>query len=126
QQGKETSTTYGGKMMRKIAGLLILAGLAIASALAATETFSDVSVIDVSCSKKAAADPDTHTRACALGCSGSGFGFYTKEKNFVKLDAEGNKKILAELKASEKKDHFRADITGEVKGDTISVSSVKL
>ena len=112
--------------MRKMATLLVLAGLAIAPAFAASETFNDVSVIDVSCSKKAAADPDSHTRSCALGCSASGYGFYTKEKNFVKFDAEGNKKILAALKASDKKDHLRADVTGEVKGDTISVTSIKL
>src|SRR5262249_38159171 len=114
------------KSMKKVAAFLVLAGLSIASAFAAGETFSDVSVIDVSCSKKAAADPDSHTKACALACSASGDGFYTKEKNFVKFDAEGNKRVLEALKASDKKDHLRADITGEVKGDTISVTSIHL
>jgi len=112
--------------MRKVAAFLVLAGLAIGPAFAASETFSDVSVIDVSCSKKAAADPDSHTKACALACSASGYGFYTKDKNFVKFDAEGNKKVLEALRASDKKDHLRADITGELKGETISVTSIHL
>jgi len=42
------------------------------------------------------------------------------------VDAEGNKRVLEALKASDKKDHLRADITGEVKGDTISVTSIHL
>jgi hypothetical protein len=30
------------------------------------------------------------------------------------------------LKASDKKDHLRVDVSGEVKGDTLEVTSVKL
>ena len=43
-------------------------------AFAAVETYKDVSVVDVNCSKKVAADPDSHTRACALKCAASGYG----------------------------------------------------
>jgi hypothetical protein len=44
----------------------------------------------------------------------------------LKFDAEGNKQIVAALKASTKKDHLRADVTGDVEGDSIKVTSVTL
>ena len=59
------------------------------------ETFNNVSVVDVSCSKKAAADADAHTRTCALQCQKSGFGILTADKKFLKFDADGNAKMLA-------------------------------
>jgi len=94
--------------------------------LAASETFSNASLIDSNCSKKAAADPDSHTRECALKCQASGYGIITKDHQFLKFDAAGNTKITEALKASDKKDHLRVDVTGDVKGDTLQVTSIKL
>jgi hypothetical protein len=111
--------------MKKFASLAVLALFAL-PAFAASETFKDVLVVDVNCSRKVAADPDSHTRACALKCSESGFGIITKDKQFVRLDAAGNAQVIAALKASEKKDHLRADVSGEVQGDTLKVASIKL
>ena len=88
--------------MRKAVSFLVLLGLAAMPALAAVETYKDVSVVDVNCSTKVAADPDSHTRACALKCAASGFGIVTKDKQFLKFDAEGNAKIADALKASGK------------------------
>jgi|ERR1700722_12337471 hypothetical protein len=110
-------------MMKRLASLLAL-GMLAAPALAAT--FNDVSVVDVGCSKKVAADADAHTRECALACQKSGFGILTPDKKFLKFDAAGNAKILAELKASDKTDHLRVNVTGEVEGDTLKVASVQL
>jgi len=110
--------------MMKILASLLAVGLLATPALAAT--FNDVSVIDVSCSSKAAADADAHTRACALSCQKSGFGILTSDKKFLKFDADGNAKMLAELKASDKTDHLRVNVTGDVKGDTLKVASVQL
>jgi len=112
--------------MRKAVSFLVLLGLAAMPALAAVETYKDVSVVDVNCSTKVAADPDSHTRACALKCAASGFGIVTKDKQFLKFDAEGNAKIADALKASEKKDHLRVDVSGDVQGDTLKVTSIKL
>ena len=111
--------------MRKFAYLGIL-GLLALPMVASAETFKDVSVVDVNCSAKAAAAPDTHTRACALKCEASGFGIITSDKKFVKFDAAGNKQIIAALKASDKKDHLRVDVSGDMDGDTLKVTSVKL
>lgn len=112
--------------MRKLASLFVLFGLCVIPALAAAETYKDVPVVDVNCSARAAADPDSHTRACALKCAASGFGIVTQDKKFVKFDAEGNAKIEEALKASDKKDHLRVDVTGDLQGDTLKVTSVKL
>ena len=109
--------------MKILASILAL-GLMATPALAAT--FNDVSILDVACSKKSAADADSHTRDCALMCKESGFGIVTADKKFLKFDASGNAKMLELLKVSDKSDHLRVNVTGDVKGDTIAVSSVKL
>jgi hypothetical protein len=113
-------------MMRKLASVLVLLGMWAMPALGAPETYNNVAVVDVACSKKVASDPDSHTRTCALQCEKSGYGVVTKDKGFLKLDAEGNAKIAEALQASDKKDHLRVDVTGEVQGDTLKVTSIKL
>jgi len=113
-------------MTMKILASLLMAGLMVTPALAATKTFNDVSVIDVACSKKAAATADAHTRDCALMCEKSGFGIVTADKKFLKFDADGNAKILEQLKGSDKTDHLRVNVSGDVDGDTLKVTSVKL
>lgn len=111
--------------MKKIASFLILVGLGVVPAFAATSTFKDVSLVDVNCSKKVAANPDAHTRSCALACQKSGFGILANN-HFLKFDANGNREVLQELKASHETDHLRVNVSGEVQGDTLKVSSVKL
>ena len=112
--------------MRKLVSFVVLLGVCAIPAFAAPETFTGVSVIDSNCSKKAAADPDSHTRECALKCAASGYGILTSGNQFLKFDAAGNAKITEALKTSEKKDHLRADVAGDVKGDTLQVTSIKL
>jgi hypothetical protein len=90
------------------------------------ESYDNVPVVDVNCSRKAAADPDSHTRDCALKCAGSGFGIVTRDQHFLKFDAAGNAKVAEALKASTKKDHLRVNVTGDVQGDTLKVASVTL
>jgi hypothetical protein len=109
--------------MKMLASLLAL-GMMASPALAAT--FNDVSILDVACSKKSAATADAHTRDCALMCKESGFGIVTADKKFLKFDATGNAKMLEQLKASDKAAHLRVNVSGDVEGDTIKVTSVKL
>jgi hypothetical protein len=52
-------------MMKKVASAIVLLGMSALPALAMTN-YQNVPVVDVSCSKKAAANPDAHTRDCAL------------------------------------------------------------
>ena len=112
--------------MRKLASCLVVLGLCAMPAFAAATSFDNVPVVDVSCSKKVAANPDAHTRTCALACVKSGFGIVTKDQEFLKFDAAGNAKVAEELKASTKKDHLRVNVSGEVQGDTLKVSSIQL
>lgn len=112
--------------MRRLCSWVVLLGLCASPALAIAESYDNVPVVDVNCSRKAAADPDSHTRDCALQCAGSGFGIVTKDQHFLKFDAGGNAKVAEALKASTKKDHLRVNVTGDVQGDTLKVASVTL
>lgn len=110
----------------KVFTSLLALGLLASPAFAETKSFNDVSVIDVSCSKKAAANADAHTRACALACEKSGFGILTADGQFLKFDADGNAKIAEALKASKKANHLRVNVNGDVQGDTLKVASIQL
>jgi hypothetical protein len=110
----------------KILTSLLAFGLLAAPALAETKTFDGVSIVDVACSKKAAANADAHTRECALDCKDSGFAIVTADNQVLKLDADGNAKVLKQLKASDKADHLRVNVSGDVEGDTLKVTSIKL
>lgn len=112
--------------MKKFTPLSVLLALCAMPALAAVETYNHVPVVDGNCAKKAAADSDSHTRACALKCEASGFGIVTQDNRFRKFDAQGNASVVEALKASDQKDHLRVDVTGDVQGDTLKVTSVKL
>lgn len=112
--------------MRKLTSLLVLIGLFAMPAFAAAASYHNVPVVDVNCSKKVAAAPDSHTRDCALKCAASGFGIVTQDHQFLKFDAAGNKKIVEALKVSNKKDHLRVNVKGDVQGDTLKVTSIKL
>lgn len=111
--------------MRKLSSLFIL-GLFALPVFGATESYKDVPVVDKNCSAKVADNPDSHTRACAVKCEASGFGIITSDKKFVKFDEKGNDEMKAALKSSDKKDHLRVDVTGDLQGDTLKVTSLKL
>jgi hypothetical protein len=109
-------------MMRKS---LIAAVLAL-PALCAAETWNNVPLVDVACSAKVKANPDSHTRSCALQCSKSGYGIVTGDGAFLKLDAHGNEQAVDALKSAKNDDHLRVTVTGARKGDTIQVQSLKM
>ena len=94
--------------------------------LCAAETWTAVPIVDVTCSAKAKANPDAHTRDCALACSKSGFGIVTPDGTFLKFDAKGNEQTVAALKTAQNKDHLRVTVTGDRDGDTVKVHSLKM
>ena len=89
-------------------------------------TTTRVPVVDGHCISKVKADPDKHPTSCAVQCAKGGYGLLTSDGTYVKFDAAGNEKVLAALKATDKKDHLRADVAGERSGDTIKLSSFTL
>lgn len=111
-------------MIRKVF-LLMIAAMAL-PAFVAAETWSNVSLIDSQCSTKAHANPDAHTRDCALTCAKSGFGILDKNGHFLKFDATGNTEAIKLLRSTSKKDHLRVDVTGEIEGETIHVKALKM
>ena len=109
-------------------GVLMLgAGMAsTAVAAAGAETWTNVSIVDTMCATKVKANPDKHTRACALQCSTGGYGIIAADGTFLTLDDAGNAKVVAALKASKKADHLRATVSGERSGDQIKVATIEL
>jgi hypothetical protein len=113
------------KEMRKyLWGALVLALVVPVTSLA--DSWENVSLVDQMCSAKMKADPDAHPVSCALKCAASGYGIFTSTGEYLKLDKAGNAKALEALKATKKKDHIRANVTGELKGDTIQVASLTI
>jgi hypothetical protein len=103
------------------AGVLLCGGLA-----AQAETWQGAALVDNQCAAKVKADPDSHTRDCAIGCAKSGFGIVTADGTYLKFDAKGNDRALAALKASDKADHLRVDVTGDASGGVIKVKTLAL
>ena len=71
---------------------------------------------------------EAHTRECALmpACQKSGYGVFTYDQKVLAFDEAGNKQALAAIKASKKLGNLEVEVTGEVKGDTIKVASLKM
>lgn len=113
--------------MKRFCPYLTLAlGLFVAPAVALAETWTNVSIVDVNCSAKVAANPDAHTRDCALQCAKSGYGIVTPEGKYLKLDAEGTKRAYELLKSSDRKDHLRVTLSGALADGTIQVTAIEL
>lgn len=110
--------------MKKTALVILVAALALPLS---AETWKGVSLMDASCASKAEKmkDPDAHARSCALQCAKGGYGAVVNGK-FVKFDAKGNDLAKEALQKSDKKDHLRATVNGEMKDGEIHVSSLKL
>jgi hypothetical protein len=110
--------------MRKF--ILLFASVVLFAIPALSETFHDVPVVDKNCSSKVAASPGAHKRECALKCDASGYGIVTSDQKFLKFDADGNAKIKEALQSSDKKDHLRVDVSGDVENGTLKVKLINL
>ncbi len=106
--------------------LVAALGLVLAPAMALAESWTNVSLVDVNCSAKVAANPDAHTRACALECAKSGYGVIAADGKYLKLDAEGSKTAYGLIKATDRKDHLRVNLTGTLAGETITVQTIEM
>ena len=92
----------------------------------AAETWTNAALVDVACSSKVKADPDVHTRDCAIKCEKTGYALVTSDGAVLKLDEKGNREAIAALKASTKADHLHATVVGDRDGDIIKVKSLKM
>lgn len=88
----------------------------------------NVPLVDMHCGETMADDKasDNHEKSCLMKCAAKhGYGVL-KDGKVWKLDEKGNELATKALKASDKKDHIRVNIEGEVKDDTVVVSSLTL
>lgn len=114
----------GANNMKRMTVLLTLV-LAF-PAFAAAESWTNVSIVDSQCSARVKANPDAHTRSCAMACAKSGFGILTKDGQYLKFDGKGNREVMEVLQNSKKKDHLRVSVSGEREGDTIHVKTLRM
>jgi len=106
----------------------VLASLACVASAAQLQGF----LIDKMCSGSAMSKGQSfamaHDTKCALqpACVKTGYGVFTADNKFIALDAAGNAKAMAALKATKKTDNLKVTVEGEVTGDMVKVSSLKL
>jgi hypothetical protein len=53
-----------------------------------------------------------------------GYGVYTADGKYLKLDAAGDMKALSAIEASKKMDNFKVRVTVDVDGDSIKVTNL--
>lgn len=109
--------------MRKLSLTVVLLSLPLA---ALADSWKGVSLVDEMCHDQVQAKADSHPTSCALKCASSGYGIFTSDGKWLKLDAKGNQEAVAALKKTKKKDHIRADVEGKQAGDTIQVASLSI
>jgi Tfp pilus assembly ATPase PilU len=59
-------------------------------------------------------------------CVKAGYAVYTADSKLLILDSAGNKTAEAALRASQKKNDLRVQISGVVTGDNLQVATLKL
>lgn len=109
--------------MRKLSLAVVLLSLPLA---ALADNWKGVSLVDEMCHDQVKDKADAHPTSCALKCASSGYGVFTSDGKWLKLDAKGNEQAVAALKKTKKKDHVRADVEGTQQGDTIQVASLSI
>ena len=90
---------------------LIRAGLLIGFALSTSAASIDGYLID---------------KMCSPACQKSGYAVVTADGKLLSLDAKGNQEAIKALKATKKQDDLRVTVNGDVSGDSIKVTSLKL
>lgn len=88
-------------------------------------------VVDAMCAKGMAKKDNPmdaaakHTKACALeeGCAASGYGVFSEGK-WYKFDAAGDKMAKELIEKTKTEKGIMVEVKGEMKGETLAVSSI--
>lgn len=118
-------------MHKKLLQLGMAAAL-VAGVCAAEQKTVTGYLMDKACSadaiKKGEKVAKEHDVGCALmdDCVKSGFGVVTSDGKFLAFDAAGNKRAVAALKSTKKKTDLQVSVTGDLSGDIIKVTTLKL
>ncbi len=110
--------------------IMILFAVMSISAFAADSTVKGY-LVDLSCAKEEGSKAGfgaKHTKECLQmpDCVKSGYGVLTSDKKVVKFDAAGNEQAKKFIADEKKPKDIRVNVTGNVKGDTMSVSKIEL
>ena len=111
---------------------LTMAATLLAGLCAAEQKTVSGTLMDKACSaetiKKGAQAIKEHDIGCATmdDCAKSGYGVVTSDGQFLAFDAAGNKRAAAALKTATKKTDLQVSVTGDVSGDQIKVTTLKL
>jgi hypothetical protein len=115
-------------MMRK---LVLVLFAAISLTAFAAETTVKGYLVDLSCAKEEGSKPGfgaKHDKDCLQmpDCEKSGYGVLTPDNKVVKFDKSGNTQAKAFIANSKKTKDFRVNVTGSVKGDTMTVQKIEM
>jgi hypothetical protein len=114
-------------------GILSCAG--ILAAMAGTASAEQVSgiLIDKLCVTTTGAKGGQeavakHKRTCNLtaNCSKAGYGVYTADNKYIAFDSAGNAMAMKALQESKKVDDMKVTVSGDLQGDTIKLTDLKL
>jgi hypothetical protein len=115
-------------MLRFVTPILLV--LAVASLAVAADV--EGILVDRHCAAKIAKDgqkaAQSHTMECSLmpDCVKAGYAVFTADGKLLVLDAAGNKTAEAALRASQKKNDLRVQVSGVLTGDNLKVATLKL
>ena len=117
-----------GSMYRTLGFAGLLAVFACAGSAAEVKGVLMDKMCSMEAAKKGQSFAASHDTKCALdaGCQKSGYGVFTADNKFLALDDAGNVKAAAALKSTKKADNLQVIVEGDLTGDTIKVSSLKL
>ena len=114
--------------MKFLYATLITLTLSLTVSAADVEGF----LIDKACSAKAVKDgyakAGAHSKDCLQmdGCADSGMGVLTADNKYILFDKDGAKKATAALAASKKNENVKIKVSGDVKGNTMTVKSISI
>lgn len=118
--------------MKPVIRIMSITGVLVCASVLASAAEVKGVLMDKMCSGTAATKGQSfaasHDTKCALEppCAGSGFVVFTPDGKVITLDAAGNTKAMAALKATKKTDHLNVTVSGDVTGSTMKVSSLAL
>ncbi|HET8723326.1 MAG TPA: hypothetical protein VFM53_03915 [Anaeromyxobacteraceae bacterium] len=105
---------------------IVLAGLLLLSPVPAiAATWNHVPAIDQDCEPRSSRNPDAHSIATLLGCSGSTYGILA-DGELLQLDRVGNYLVRSALGSTTHKSLVLVDVKGERSGNVIHVQSLSL
>ena len=115
--------------MKRLVSMLV--ALLLATAVYAGEVQGIL--LDKECAAKIAKANDQaaakkHKRECALmvECVKAGYGVLMPDGKFISIDPAGSTKVVEALKATKKDDNLEVLVTGDVNGDTVKLTSIKV